>query len=299
MSSNFKKFAGFAITFVAVITALLSILFMYENYFANPWTRDGQVRAQIIQVTPRVSGPVVELPIVDNQFVRQGELLLRIDPRTYKAKVMEAQASLSQSKAAADESYAENERIQGIYKRDKAAVSKRKVTATENAMRAAFAAVEAAEADLVSAKLDLQFTELRAPLDGYITNLNIQIGSQAIADHPTLALVDISNFWINGFFKETQIRFIRPGDSAVIRLMSHPDSPIEGIVDSLGWGIAQQDGSTGVDLLPAINPSFDWIRLAQRVPVRIQLTHVPDDIKLRVGTTASVFINKSREPLRP
>ena len=131
---------------------------------------------------------------------------------------------------------------------------------------------------------------MRAPVDGYVTNLNLRLGSQAVDNQPALALVDVSTFRVDGFFRENSIGNIRPGDQAVITLMSYPDQPLEGYVDSLGWGIAQQDGSTGADLLPNISPTFEWIRLAQRVPVRILLDEVPEEIKLRVGTTASVLV---------
>ena len=124
----------------------------------------------------------------------------------------------------------------------------------------------------------------------YVTNLNLRLGSQAVENQPALALVDVNSFWIVGFFRENYIEDIRKGDRAVVTLMTYPDKPLEGRVDSLGWGIAQDDGSTGFDLLPTISPTFEWIRLAQRVPVRIHLTKVPEEVKLRVGTTASVLV---------
>ena len=132
--------------------------------------------------------------------------------------------------------------------------------------------------------------QIRAPVDGYVTNLNLRLGSQAVANQPTLALVDVNSFWICGFFKETAIGKIGEGVKAVVTLMAYPDAPLEGYVDSIGWGIAQQDGSTGFDLLPSISPTFEWIRLAQRIPVRIHLDEVPEGVALRVGTTASVMV---------
>ena len=150
-------------------------------------------------------------------------------------------------------------------------------------LRASLAAVRQAE-------LNLEFTRVRAPVDGYVTNLNLRLGSQAVANQPALALVDVNSYWIDGFFKENTIADIRAGDRALVTLMTYPDTPLEGRVDSLGWGIAQQDGSTGFELLPSISPTFEWIRLAQRVPVRIHLTDVPPDIALRVGTTCSVLV---------
>jgi multidrug resistance efflux pump len=152
------------------------------------------------------------------------------------------------------------------------------------------ALIRAARATVRQAELNLEFTQVRAPVDGYVTNLNLRLGSQAVANQPALALVDVNSFWVDGFFKETSIGKIREGDKAFVTLMSYPDTPLEGYVDSLGWGIAQQDGSTGFELLPNISPTFEWIRLAQRVPVRIHLTNVPDEVELRVGTTASVLV---------
>ena len=152
------------------------------------------------------------------------------------------------------------------------------------------ASIREARAAVRQAELDLEFTKVRAPADGYITNLNLRIGSQAVANQPVLALVDVNSYWVHGFFRETFIGQIQKGDKAIITLMAYPDTPIEGYVDSLGWGIAQQDGSTGFELLPNISPTFEWIRLAQRVPVRIHLAEVPEEIKLRVGTTASVLV---------
>jgi multidrug resistance efflux pump len=141
-----------------------------------------------------------------------------------------------------------------------------------------------------TANLNLEFTRVRAPVDGYVTNLDLQIGDQARANQAALALVDINSFWVHGFFQETLIEKIRSGDRAVVTLMSYPNAPLEGRVDSFGRGIAQTDGSTGFQLLPNISPTFEWIRLAQRVPVRIRLADVPEDIELIVGTTASVLV---------
>ena len=131
---------------------------------------------------------------------------------------------------------------------------------------------------------------MTASVDGYVTNLNLRLGSQAVANQPALALVDTASFWVHGYFRETMIADVNPGDRAIVTLMTYPDKPLEGRVDSLGWGIAQEDGSTGSDLLPNISPTFEWIRLAQRVPVRIHLDRVPEEVKLRVGTTASVLV---------
>ena len=141
-----------------------------------------------------------------------------------------------------------------------------------------------------SARLNHEFTQVKASVDGYITNLNLHLGSQAVANQPAAVLVDVNSFWVHGYFRETMIGDIEAGNRAVITLMTYPDTPLTGVVHSLGWGIAQEDGSTGEDLLPNIEATFEWIRLAQRVPVRIHLAKVPEGIELRVGTTASVLV---------
>jgi multidrug resistance efflux pump len=141
-----------------------------------------------------------------------------------------------------------------------------------------------------TAQLNLDFTQVRASVDGYVTNLNLRLGSQAVANQPALALVDAASFWVHGYFRESLVGDMRAGDPAVITLMTYPDQPLQGQVDSIGWGISQSDGSTGFDLLPSVSPTFQWIRLAQRIPVRVHLDEIPEGVALRVGTTASVLV---------
>jgi multidrug resistance efflux pump len=349
------------LTGVVVLVAGAAVSFKYWEYITNPWTRDGQVRANVIQVAPRVSGPIVKLPIVDNQSVEAGDLLFEIDPRTYQAALDQARAKLDdtrdnlkdleqrvkaaeaaleqstsqikQAESAVKSAEAESVRASADFERASDLVktgdiSKRQFDQTKAANEVAQADLDkaqsrltqanaarlqaeaelarakadlgapgeenaqlrAARAALEAAKLNLEFTRVTASVDGYVTNLNLRLGSQAVANQPALALVDIDSYWVHGFFRETLVGRIEPGNQAVITLMSYPDSPLTGIVDSIGWGIAQQDGSTGQDLLPSISPTFEWIRLAQRVPVRVHLEEVPDGVELRAGTTASVLV---------
>jgi multidrug resistance efflux pump len=353
----------YLLTSAIVLIAVLVIAIKYWDYVTNPWTRDGQVRAQVIQITPRVSGPIIKLPIKDNRFVKAGDLLFEIDPRTFEADLQHARADLDNTRddiealakqveaaqanvasvsATIKEAQAEIKGYAGRvvetkkeYERQKkldqqGATSKRMVeTARANyvsyvnqkanaeaqllQMRASLseakanlakakadlgapgeqnAQVRQAKADVRSAELNLEFTQIKAPVDGYVTNLNLRVGSQAVENQPALALVDVNSYWIVGFFKENYIEDIREGDRSILTLMSYRDKPLEGRVDSLGWGIAQDDGSTGFDLLPTISPTFEWIRLAQRVPVRIHidLDKLPKEVKLRVGTTVSVLV---------
>jgi len=288
---------------VIVLIAVGVVLYKYWVYVTNPWTRDGQVRAQVIQINPRVSGPIVNLPIKDNQLVKAGDLLFKIDPRTFKAAVDQAQADVQQAQVKADNAKEDADRDRAIMKRDRGAVSKQVLQTKENAQRQAEAALLGAKAELEQAQLNLEFTEVKAPVEGYVTNLDLRLGSQAVANQAVLALVDINSYWIDGYFRENYIEDIREGNRAIVTLMSYPDKPLEGRVESLGWGIAQDDGSTSYDLLPSISATFEWIRLAQRVPVLIHLHDVPEEVKLRVGTTASVLVmtgtqsGEGKEPL--
>lgn len=277
-------------TATLVAVAIGIVLYMYRHYVLNPWTRDGQVRAQVIQIVPRVSGPIVHLPIKDNAIVKQGDLLWQIDPRTYQAALDQATAELSSAHAQLDEAKDEEARARRIRNKNPGAMSVEDLNARVNARKGAEAGVKQAEASQESARLDLEFCDVRAPVDGYVTNLNLRLGSQAVANSPALALVDVNSYWVDGYFRENYIADIRPGDRAVVTLMTYADQPLEGVVDSIGWGIAQNDGSTGHNLLPTINPTFEWIRLAQRVPVRVHVTELPEGVALRVGTTASVLV---------
>ena len=290
MSKAITSILRYLVTLAAVIVAGMVLASMFREYLFHPWTRDGHVRAQVIKITPRVGGPIVDLPVQDNQAVAKDDLLFRIDPRTYELAVEQAEAKLKQALASEMVKEDQAKRARDLSRKDKGAISEQSLVRKENDLLVARADVEVAEANLHSAKLDLEFTEVRAPVDGYVTNLLLRYGSQTVANQPALALIDTSSFWVHGFFKETQIENIRPGNKVVVKLMSYPDAALQGVVENMGWGIAQQDGAPAADLLPSINPSFDWIRLAQRIPVRIRLTHVPEEVDLRVGTTASVFV---------
>ena len=297
-----KKYQKYGVTGSIVLLAALVLSFKYRNYVENPWTRDGQVCAEVVQITPRVSGPIVNLPMRDNQFVKTGDLLFEIDPRTFQASLDQVSASVQQAESVIKEIDSEIEKNKAEFERQKELLPQR-ATSQKSVERAeanyevslekrkgALASLAQAQASLRQAELNLEFTQIKAPVDGYVTNLNLRLGSNAVANQPALALVDVNSYWVYGFFKETLIAKIRNGDKAIVTLMAYPDSPIEGYVDSLGWGIAQQDGSTGFELLPNVSPTFEWIRLAERVPVRVHLDEIPKEIQLRVGTTASVQV---------
>lgn len=300
MTESLSVLKRTSLTFIIVLLAVTAAYWKYQQYLINPWTRDGQIRAQIVQVTPRVTGPVVAIHIRDNSAVKAGETLFEIDPRTYQAALEKAKAHLAQANALLKKAQDEAQRAQSLARRQPGSISQLKLTQLENQAEAAKAGVLVAEASYEEAKLNLDFTQVTAPVDGFITNLNLRIGSQVVTNQPVVALIDQHSFWIEGFFKETDIHDVTLGARATVSLMAYSNQPLQGHVESIGYGIAHQDGTTGVSLLPNVSPTFQWIRLAQRIPVRIQLEQLPADLQLRVGTSASVMIHKQandqREP---
>jgi len=268
----------------------------YEDYLSNPWTRDGQVRAQVIQISPRISGNVIKIHIVDNQFVKKGDLLFEIDPSPFEIDIKQIEAELRREKINAKGRRVEYERVQKISKRDKGAVSEKDLVRHEVNYFSSLAKIDALKEKLNSAKLNLTFTKIYASVDGYVSNINFQIGSQAVANKAILALVDSSSFWVFGFFRESMISDVEIGDEARVTLMAYEDKPLKGSVESIGWGIAHSDGNPGANLLPSIKPVFQWIRLAQRIPVRVKLETLPEGVQLRFGLSASVMVmKKSKE----
>lgn len=279
-------------TLILMCTAGVVGYKLYQTYSSHPWTRDGQVSAYIVSVTPRVTGQVTQVYAQDNSQVKKGDLLFEIDASLYKAAYHKALASEKQALALLAKAKNEAQRARKLEKRTPGAVPVLTLNNLNNAVETAAANVELAKANVEEARLNLDFTQVHAPTDGYITNFNLRVGSQVVANTPVVALIDENSFWIEGYFKETDLVGVDPQDSAYVTLMTHDDIVLEGKVKSIGYGIAKQDGSTGNDLLPNVNPNFQWIRLAQRIPVKIQLEQVPDTLQLRVGITASVKIIK-------
>jgi len=267
----------------------------FEAYIENPWTRDGQVRTQVIQVTPRVNGMVTKIHIVDNQKVKTGDLLFEIDPSQYQVKVDQAKARLQRTLEAAKGTKIEYERVTKIYNRDKGAVSQKDLVRNQTNYYKSLADIDSSRESLNTAKLNLSYTKVYAEVDGYVSNINFQIGSQASSGKPILALVDENAYWVFGFFREDAIPEVEVGDTAKVTLLAYPDTALTGKVESIAWGIAHADGNPGNNLLPSVKPVFQWIRLAQRIPVRIKLDTLPENVKLRFGLTASVMIMKHEE----
>ena len=293
-----KKIIATFLTLAILSTAAWLGYKKYEHYLHNPWTRDAQVRSQVIQITPRVTGMVTTIHVRDNQFVHQGDLLFEIDPSTYKLKVKQAKARLKRAIEASRGYKTEYERLKSIYAKDKGAVSQKDLIRSEVNYLKSLADIDSAKESLNTAKLNLKFTKVKAPVDGWVSNINFQIGSQATANKPLLALVDKKSFWVFGFFREDTIKDIEVGDNAIVTLMAYPGTPLKGRVESIAWGIAPRDGNPGINMLPSIQPVFQWIRLAQRIPVRIKLDKpLPKGVVLRVGMSATVLVKQDSSHL--
>jgi multidrug resistance efflux pump len=290
-----KKLMKLLLTLSISATALYFAYHKYQDYIENPWTRDGQVRTQVIQVAPRVTGMVTKIHVKDNKKVKRGDLLFEIDPSQYELKVKQAEARLQRTLEAAKGTKIEYERVKNIYAKDKGAVSQKDLVRNETNYFKSLADIDNSKETLNTAKLNLSYTKVFAEVDGYVSNITFQIGTQASANKPLLALVDTQAYWVFGFFREDSMGEIAIGDDAVITLMAYPDAALKGKVESIGWGIALADGNPGNNLLPSIKPVFQWIRLAQRIPVRIKLDTLPDNVKLRFGLTASVMVMKNRK----
>jgi multidrug resistance efflux pump len=298
----------------------------------RPLTDDASVRANIIGIAPHVSGPITELPIVDNQLVRQGELLFVVDPRPYQAQLGQAEAELKLtdreiealrnqigaareifSQRRAEYWYADNylRRLEPLLPRE--FVTPDKVEEARTRRETAAAAVrasrqdvdravnqlaeygnlnarrQAAQARLYAAQLNVNYCRVTAPFDGYVTNLNLSEGEYAVEGRQIFAFVDARNWYVIGNFRETFLRYVRPGMAAEIYVLDYPGRKLRGEVQGIGWAVQQRDGP-GTGLLPPVEPTLNWVRLAQRFPVRVRIVDPPSDVPLRIGQTAAVTI---------
>ncbi|MGA0849133.1 MAG: efflux RND transporter periplasmic adaptor subunit [Chthoniobacterales bacterium] len=276
------------ITLGVVVLALMAALLMYARYLTKPWTRDAYVRANVVGVAPRVAGPIVQIPVKDNQAVKKGDLLFQIDPRTFQAALDQAKGVLSQTQAKLVDLEANAKRAVDLLAQN--VISREQYDDQVQAFEAAKADVEAAQAAVENAQLNLEFTTVVSPVDGYLTNVNTSPGTYVAAGQQLLALVDTSTFWVAAYFKETQITNVQPGDKVRITLMGHAGQPFDGEVVSTAWGIFVQDGSTvGDQMLPDVPQTIDWVRLPNRFPVRVHITG-QTPVPLRIGQTASVAV---------
>ncbi|CAO3356566.1 efflux RND transporter periplasmic adaptor subunit [Azospirillum melinis] len=290
MKAVLSLLGRYALTLCFGTAAAVVALQVWNRHEQTPWTRDARVSAEVVQIAPEVSGTVGAVSVTDNQYVHRGDILYAIDAKRFSLAVASAQAEAEA-------------RRQDMLVRQAAArrrsqlrevISQEDVQQTAGAAAQAAATYDGAVAALDLAKLNLARATIRAPVDGYVTNLRLRPGDYATAGVTKIAILDATSFWITSYFEETKLRRIRVGSPAQIMLMGF-DEPLSGHVESIGRGIEDSNGTPGHLGLPNVEPTFSWVRLAQRIPVRIHIDRVPPGVELAAGMTATVAIGSGTD----
>jgi len=273
-------------TLVILILAMLAAVVIWDYYITAPWTRDGSVRAQVASIAPQVSGQITEMRVVDNQYVQQGDVLYVIDPFDFQVALDTARAQLREKAADLQVKRLQAERRQHLS--NLATTPEEQQLYVGNATQAQ-AAFDAAQQQVAQADINLKRTQVRTPVNGHVTNLLMRVGDYAHVGATNISVIDADSYWIDGYFEETKMAHVCIGDRAEAQLMGYSD-PIVGRVRSVTRGISVSNAAPGAQGLPNVDPVYTWVRLAQRVPVRIRITHVPKGIPLVSGMTATVTI---------
>ena len=289
MNDLSKKLIRLSITLTFVVAAIILGRMLWVHYMDSPWTRDGRVRADIVNIAPDVNGLVTSVVVRDNQFVHRGDVLFTIDTEHYRTAVAQTKALVEQRKIELAMKRGQAQRRAEI---DDQVISKENREDSSLIAVSARAEYEAAVAALDQAKLNLSRTVVRSPVDGWVSNLLVRPGDFAQIGVPDLAVIDQNSFWVYGYFEEHKLALMQVGDPAEIRLIGS-DIILKGHVESIARGITDRDNPTGVRLLANVNPSFNWVRLSQRVPVRIALDKIPKNMVLVAGMTCTVIVQPS------
>ena len=282
---SLRHVARIAVTLLAVIGALWAAGRLWYHYEDAPWTRDGRVKANVVQIAADVSGLVLNVHVTDNAFVHRGDPLFDIDPQRFE--LAREQARTTVLAADVDRAQAAREVKRNASLTDLVATETRELAQAKLAQ--AQARLAQARVALDVAELNLARSHILAPADGRITNLDLRTGAYATAGHPLMALVETCTFYVEGYFEETKLHAIHVGDTVDITPMGAPRS-LTGRVQSIASGITDRDRSTGANLLPNVNPTFNWVRLAQRIPVRVDIIDLPEGVRLVAGQTATVAV---------
>ncbi|WP_244496507.1 HlyD family secretion protein, partial [Methylobacterium indicum] len=278
-------------TLVVLALAAGAALVVWEYYVTAPWTRDGRVRVQVASVAPQVSGQITELRVVDNQLVRKGDVLYVIDPLDFKIALDSAKAEVENRAADLQVKRAQAARREALTTVSTSIEEKQQFAGTAKQAEAAFAS---AQAQAAQAEINLKRTEVRSPVNGYVTNLLLRVGDYASAGTRNISVIDADSYWIDGYFEETKMDHIRVGDPATAALMGYA-APIRGRVESITRGISTSNAAASTQGLPSVDPVYTWVRLAQRVPVRIRIDEVPANLALVAGMTATVSVGAYAE----
>jgi RND family efflux transporter MFP subunit len=280
MLQNFLRI--FVTLSLAIVASALGYA-LWLRYMDAPWTRDGRVRADVIAVAPDVSGLVESVAVSDNQEVRKGEVLFRVDESRYQVALNQAQAALE---AAQMEALLKRDEARRRASLDAVVVSSESQEASSSAASTAGARVHAAQSVVAAARLNLSRTQVVAPEDGYVVNLNVHVGDYATVGRPLIAVVNRHSFRIEAYFEETKLPHVHPGDATDLHLLGS-DTLLHGHVRSIARAISEPEVA---GLLSNVNPTFHWVRLAQRIPVQIGIDSLPDGLALASGMTCTVVV---------
>jgi len=283
-----------AATIVIVVAAVLVAVWMWNHYERSPWTRDGRVRADVVRVTPDISGLVTSVAVRDNQAVKAGDLLFVLDRPRYALALEQAEAQIASARATLGQARRESARDLALGDLVAAESHEQNVARVATAQAALAEAMSARDA----AALNLKRTQVVASVNGVVTNLDLHAGDYLAAGKQAMALVDRDSLRIEGYFEETKLPLVCIGAPVTVRLMGEAQD-LHGRVDSIAYGINDSSRSDSGNLLPTVEPTFSWVRLAQRIPVRVKLTKVPADVKLIAGRTATVTIEPAKKQARP
>ncbi|OYR08510.1 efflux RND transporter periplasmic adaptor subunit [Brucella thiophenivorans] len=274
------------LTLVMVTVAGLLGWHLWDYYMNAPWTRDGKIRADVVRIAPDVAGLVSEVLVHDNQDVKKGDVIFRIDQARYKLALQQAEAKLASSKAALDMA---NRDLTRYHKLNDTTVTQQKMEQIETTTMQAEATYRQAELDRDLASLNLERSSVKAPVNGLITNFSLQPGDYVTTGSAVTALVDTDSYYVSGYFEENKLERIQIGDPVVVDVMGSKIQ-LRGKVEGIAGGIEDRERTDSTSLLANVSPTFNWVRLAQRVPVRVKLEDVPQDVHLVAGRTVSVTV---------
>ena len=282
------------LTLLVVAFACVVVWRMTMYYMFAPWTRDGHIRADVVQIAPDVSGLIKQVDVRDNQPVIRDQVLFVIDQERFKLALRQAEATEADRKESLAQAQRESRRNRGLGN----LVSRESLEESQSREMRAQAALTEAQVAVDSAKLNLERTVVRSPVDGYVNDRAPRVKEFVTAGRPVLSIVDSSSFHIDGYFEETKLEGIRVGQRVDIRVMGD-NARLRGHVESIVAGIEDRDRTSGQNLLPNVNPAFSWVRLAQRIPVRIAFDDVPEDFRMIAGRTATVSIIDDAPDVKP
>ncbi|PXX89611.1 HlyD family secretion protein [Marinobacter vulgaris] len=282
------KLLRVGITLLVVAIAVIAGSWVWNHYLYSPWTRDGRIRADIITIAPDVSGWVTQMNVQNNQVVNQGDPLFTIDDTRYQAAFAEARAKVAEKYSALELAVHRYQSQQGSS--DSRATSEEDLETYRIDMESAKAGHELARAELEMARIDLQRTQVVAPADGTINNLHLRQGNYVDKGKAVLSQVKADSFYVTGYFEETKLQLVQVGQPARITLMGG-DRKLTGTVVSIARGVADTNTTSNDQMLPEVQQAFNWVRLAQRIPVDIVLDSVPEDIHLSAGMTVSIYLD--------